>query len=261
MKLQSIKLIAVLLILVTSCNSNKKENTNTTVDSKKVTDAHNSEIKLDWPGTYTGTIPCADCEGIQKTITINKDKTFIATDTYLGKEDAEHISKGIFKWSEDGRIIVLSDANRTSFLVTENIITQLDKSGNKITGKMAKKYILKKQNTTIATTPFTKTKWRLVELVGKKTENIDAYIFFSEEENRVYGNGSCNNFNGRFETLNGYKINISNVSGTLKACTDMSTEKTFFSILETVDNYAIKGDKMTLNRAKMTPLAVFEAVK
>ncbi|MBU2938253.1 copper resistance protein NlpE N-terminal domain-containing protein [Lacinutrix sp. C3R15] len=261
MKLKSIKLIAVLLILVTSCNSNKKENTNTSTDNKTVTDVHNSEITLDWPGTYTGTIPCADCEGIQKTITINKNKTFTATENYLGKEDAEFTSKGIFKWSEDGRTIVLSDANRTSFFVGENILTQLDKSGNKITGKTAKLYILKKQNTTIVTTPFTKTKWKLVELLGKKVENPNAYIAFSEEENMVYGNGTCNSFNGRYETLNGYKINMSNITGTLKACTDMSTEKTFFSILETVDNYTIKGDKMTLNRAKMAPLALFEAVK
>ncbi len=28
----------------------------------------NSQNSLDWPGTYTGTLPCADCEGIKTEI-------------------------------------------------------------------------------------------------------------------------------------------------------------------------------------------------
>jgi hypothetical protein len=35
-----------------------------------------SRTSLDWPGTYTGVLPCADCEGIETTITLSVDLTY-----------------------------------------------------------------------------------------------------------------------------------------------------------------------------------------
>ena len=42
------------------------------------------------PGTYVGTVPCADCEGIKMKLTLQagkagKTKTFVLEQTYLGK--------------------------------------------------------------------------------------------------------------------------------------------------------------------------------
>jgi copper homeostasis protein (lipoprotein) len=57
---------------------------------------HSSQIALDWNGVYTGTLPCADCEGIKTRIVLKKDGTFERNMTYLGKEDNSFSEEGSF---------------------------------------------------------------------------------------------------------------------------------------------------------------------
>jgi len=40
----------------------------------------------------------------------------------------------------------------------------------------------------------------------------------------------------------------------------MDIEKAFLDVLSAVDNYSLNGGHLTLNRARMAPLARFEAV-
>jgi heat shock protein HslJ len=49
---------------------------------------------------------------------------------------------------------------------------------------------------------------------------------------------------------------------TLMACPDMETEQMLLGIFERVDNYSLSADGKTLslNKARMAPLARFEAV-
>jgi uncharacterized lipoprotein NlpE involved in copper resistance len=57
--------------------------------------AHNSRNSLDWAGVYKGTLPCADCEGIQEEIRLNDDLTYEMVSTYLGKgENGFQITAG-----------------------------------------------------------------------------------------------------------------------------------------------------------------------
>jgi len=155
MKAINISIATLVLLIFSSCNSNEKKNAETTsekiVEEKVVIDSHTSESSLDWEGTYIGTLPCADCEGIERTITIKKDQTFVAKDNYLGKKDGVFDGRGYIKWIDNGQKILLSDDNETSYLVGENTLTQLDKSGNKVTGELADFYILKKQKTISST--------------------------------------------------------------------------------------------------------------
>ena len=102
-------------------------------------------------------------------------------------------------------------------------------------------------------------KWKLVKLMGKDVSDKNAYILFSSEENKVYGNASCNNFNGSYELNVGNQIKISKIAATLMACPDMKVENEFMEILGKVDDYSINGKSLTLNKAKMAPMAVFVA--
>lgn len=47
----------------------------------------------------------------------------------------------------------------------------------------------------------------------------------------------------------------------MMACVDMATEQEFKKILEIVDNYTINDKKLSLNKARMAPLAIFEVVE
>jgi uncharacterized lipoprotein NlpE involved in copper resistance len=110
-------------------------------------DSHNSRNSLDVEGSYKGTIPCADCDGIETEIILNKGAVFIIKTKYLGKSDKTiFVEKGIYSWNEAGSIITLNGlkGKPTQYKVGENILFQLDMEGNIIDGALADKYVLKK---------------------------------------------------------------------------------------------------------------------
>ena len=65
---------------------------------------------------------------------------------------------------------------------------------------------------------------------------------------------------GSYELKEGNLITFKQVASTQMACNDMNIENQFKEILERTDNYSILGDKLSLNKARMAPLARFEAV-
>ncbi len=118
------------------------------ISDTTVTTGDNSSNALDWQGAYTGIVPCADCEGIETTILLNKNMTYNFTTKYLGKKDASATElKGTFGWNKEGNTITLSGIKNTpsQYLVGENKLFQLDMNGKRITGNLAAKYILIKK--------------------------------------------------------------------------------------------------------------------
>jgi copper homeostasis protein (lipoprotein) len=106
----------------------------------------NSMVSLDWTGTYTGILPCADCQGIETWITLNKDNTYLIKSKYIGKGDDFIENRGIFLWKNNGSNISLDGIVNAPnmYQVGENKLIQLDLTGQKITGNLAEKYQLKK---------------------------------------------------------------------------------------------------------------------
>lgn len=123
------------------------ETDKTETTSKKVTDGHNAANALDWTGTYKGVLPCADCEGIETEITIDDNMQYVIKTKYLGKGDGKTFEeKGVFSWDKDGTILTFETPGEASkkYFVGENTLTQLNPDGTKVTGALAKNYILKK---------------------------------------------------------------------------------------------------------------------
>lgn len=117
------------------------------VADSTIVEMHNSQTSLDWQGTYKGTTPCADCEGIETEITLNNDRTFVVKTKYLGKGDDKVFEEsGNFTWDNSGLIISLNVKNGSpaKYKVGENRLTQLDMNGEIITGDLATMYIFKK---------------------------------------------------------------------------------------------------------------------
>ena len=56
-------------------------------------DTHNSQNSLDWQGTYKGITPCADCDGIETELVLNKDLTYVIKTKYLGKGDGKTLEE------------------------------------------------------------------------------------------------------------------------------------------------------------------------
>lgn len=110
-------------------------------------DHHNARNSLDYAGEYTGTTPCADCEGIGTVVTITYEGTFTKTIKYLGKDDdTVHAFEGDYSWNEAGNTITLEglEDQPSHYFVGENMLIQLDMDGNRVTGELAEMYILNK---------------------------------------------------------------------------------------------------------------------
>ncbi len=223
---------------------------------------HSSQKALDWDGIYRAVLPCADCEGIQTTVYLQRDLTFIIKSKYLGKPADISEQKGKFKWNTQGTRIILQPNDKSNpiiYAVGKGMITQLDQEGNKITGQLANHYILTKSSFSIY-----ERYWKLVELNGipvttNSTQRKETHIIFKDDQ-KIIGHGGCNGFSRTFELLPLDRLKISKVAATKMACVDVNVESEFFSTLEKADSFTIKGDVLTLIRARMAPLAKFKSV-
>jgi heat shock protein HslJ len=108
------------------------------------------------------------------------------------------------------------------------------------------------------------TYWKLTELMGQpvpapRPDTREVHLTL-KNGNRLQGFAGCNNIMGSFEVKNEFSITFSGVVSTLMACPDMTTEDSLKKVLEQVDNYTIRGNSLSLSKARMAPLARFEAV-
>lgn len=264
----------------------------------RMDDGHNSQNSLDYIGIYKGILPCADCEGIETEIVLNENLTYTLKTKYLGKGNKIFEQHGSFKWNDIGNTITLGDTENSpsQYFVGENTLTQLDMTGKKITGDLASDYILSKamisseyakpieespsaeklNNRMITRTviksvdpaegkfSLAKTQWKLIELNGKKVKqkgSKEYFIRLNSKDGKFNGFVGCNNFTGNYAMPSSFAISFSNIISTMKACPNMELESKLMNTLEMVDNYTIKGKILQLNKAKMAPLAKFEAVK
>jgi len=118
--------------------------------------------------------------------------------------------------------------------------------------------------TTTINSELLETHWKLVELNGQPVTNPagsqkEAFIMLTKEGNRLQGSGGCNNLMGSYALTDGNQIKFSGVAMTRMACPDMAMETQLGPIFDAVDNYAINGKFLMLHKAKMAPLAKFEA--
>jgi len=132
-------------------------------------------------------------------------------------------------------------------------ISNAQESGNKkeiVTGTITDKY------------------WKLIELNGKpvvldESFKREPFFILRTEERRVNGHGGCNTFFGTFEIDTATKrIKFSQMSTTMMMCLNMEIEDGMKKVFEMADNYSLSPDGkfLSLNRARMAPLARFEVV-
>jgi uncharacterized lipoprotein NlpE involved in copper resistance len=113
-------------------------------------DSHHAENRL-WSGVYQGFIPCDDCKGIKTSLALNKNNSYILISQYVGKSPKEIVEKGKFTLDDESNTVVLTPRNSTQtryYFVGDNTMIQLDSKGNRITGELAERYVLRKAEIT-----------------------------------------------------------------------------------------------------------------
>ena len=98
-------------------------------------------------GEFDGTLPCADCEGIDTKIALTGDGTYTVDETYQGKSADAVKGDGTWTAEDNGHRLRLdpnskTDPDRLFEVVGNNEIRLMDKDGNAIQG--TRNYSLKR---------------------------------------------------------------------------------------------------------------------
>ena len=143
--MKMIFLWAVFLVVMISCNSSQKNNAQIkNSEIKTESQAHTSNLF----GTYEGTLPAADCEGIKTMLVINEDKTYTLKSEYIGQKDATFETSGVYHMIGDSIIELVTPSSRekTYYRMLNNKQVMLsDKEGTINQGSLAEHYILDKR--------------------------------------------------------------------------------------------------------------------
>lgn len=151
--------------------------------------------------------------------------------------------------------VPVSDNNVDSTVVSEE-----ENSLSEVQPEVEEEKVVKSTSKTYS---LEKTKWKLVELNGKKVSGKgleSPYIYLDPKGNRINGHGGCNNFNGTYKLDEGLRISFGMMMMTKMYCEEfMQTEDAFMKIFEQVDNYSINENLLSLSKARMAPFARFKA--
>ncbi|MBX3241723.1 MAG: META domain-containing protein [Chitinophagaceae bacterium] len=232
-KVISIFMVTVLL----ACNSQK---------TQTVAAGDNSRNALDWAGIYTGAIVSGADSG-QLVLQLNSDNTYVLERSIKGKRTEE--SKGGFEWNSEGSAVTIDGV---SYRVGENrldVLENADKSSATLT---------KLDN------PLLEKYWKLTEVFGNPVTTPEgqreAYVIFKSFDNRYQGNGGCNGYSGAYELLPNGRIKLNPAISTQMACAGLDTEVKLYEVFSKADTYIVTGDTLVLTKARMAPMARFEAV-
>ncbi|MBS1746098.1 MAG: copper resistance protein NlpE N-terminal domain-containing protein [Bacteroidetes bacterium] len=133
------------VVSFTACNSNNSG----VASSDSATNSGTLMSPVTTAEHYSGTIPCADCEGIDVSIQLNSDSTFIINTVYKGSraDSLDNKYKLIGLWRLYGDTLHLTDANGvlTKYIKMDTALIQLDNNGKLITGPLASMYVLHKK--------------------------------------------------------------------------------------------------------------------
>lgn len=155
--MKKILLVAIAIITITSCNNTGKkgeQTENTSANTGMTANAEataNTEIETkatNFYGTYKGTLPAADCEGIETTLTINSDSTYTLKSKYLDKEREAIETNGVYNMVNNTLIelVTPSSGDKTYYKILDNNRIMLsDQEGTINNGELAEFYILKKE--------------------------------------------------------------------------------------------------------------------
>ena len=141
-------LILAAAIAMVSCGGNAQKKTAATDTQTKAAatapDMHNAETSLDYQGTYKGTLPAADCPGIEVTLCLKADGKYEQHLKYIDRDPAFD-ETGDYTVTENLLTLKHADGEQPEYYkVEENRLRRLDAEKQPITGALADHYVLQK---------------------------------------------------------------------------------------------------------------------
>ncbi|MEX3021135.1 envelope stress response activation lipoprotein NlpE [Kluyvera sp. STS39-E] len=105
--------------------------------------------------SWRGVIPCADCEGIETTLFLDKDGTWVMNEHYQGvsREPSSFGSYGTWARTADKLVLTDSLGEKSYYRPKGDKLEMLDREGNAIETKL--NYTLEPVKASLPTTPMT----------------------------------------------------------------------------------------------------------
>jgi uncharacterized lipoprotein NlpE involved in copper resistance len=92
-------------------------------------------------GTFSGSLPCADCAGINSTLVLTADGKYQLTDAYQDKDHSSFISEGEYSLESGGKTLHLRPSNKDEYdayyaVLSPTQLRMLDREGKAIESKL-----------------------------------------------------------------------------------------------------------------------------
>lgn len=113
--------------------------TNASIENNKVDKITEGRLV----GTYSGNLPCTDCDAIATSLTLANDKAYTLEYIYVGKSVVPFSKTGVWEL-EEGELNL--EGLDYKYKVEPDQLRQLDLSGKEITGELAERYVLRFAN-------------------------------------------------------------------------------------------------------------------
>jgi heat shock protein HslJ len=190
--------------------------------------AHSSRNALDWAGTYAGTLPCANCPGVQTRLRLNRDESFELSVQYLERDPAPKVSRGRFTWQANGNAITLDEqGGGRQLLVGEGRVALLDKGAAPAWPQDTQRQLTRLSP--LAATELPRTleahRWTLVWAADAKGQPIAGLpavtpraINFNFSAGRFNIEGGCNRMMSGYQIDAEGKLSLSRMASTMMAC-------------------------------------------
>lgn len=127
--------------VLVSCNQPENQQ-EMSADETELTTSVSEQVDWNLPTMYTGTLPCADCPGINYRLIIEEEQ-FTEISHYQDRSIESFEETGT--WEIDGDTLTLRGRENLilkRFLVDESNLTLLSRTNQKITGDLADMYVL-----------------------------------------------------------------------------------------------------------------------
>lgn len=147
MKTNRLAIIAVAATaVVVSCTS-APTSQNDEAAKKDSIEVVENIAKADFLGTYEGTLPAADCEGIKTTLTLSEDSTYCLVREFLGTQEPTAETNGVYHLIGQDlvELVTPSSGVKTYYKVIESGVALSDSLGTLNEGELAEYYKLKRK--------------------------------------------------------------------------------------------------------------------
>lgn len=104
--------------------------------------------------SWRGVLPCADCEGIETSLYLEKDGTWVMNEHYQGARDEPSSFASWGSWARTADKLVLTDSNgeKAYFRAKGESLEMLDREGNPIESQF--NYVLEPVKSSLPATPM-----------------------------------------------------------------------------------------------------------